>query len=147
MPQKIHYGDDLFYINLIIKTLRSGLALEIDGEFFSERFAEDCFFVERVLQRLYDFLVDNPKLINRQEQLRSFYLTLRDFIDLLDELAAASGRLAHPDQAMSQRLSELRSRQATSAETLKIGLFQGGASDASQIDIVSRDELSGLLTE
>jgi uncharacterized protein YqgQ len=147
MSQRIHVQDDLFFITLMVKTLRDGFSLEIDGEIFLEKTVDDIAFIDKALSKLYGFLDQNTHLIERKEYLRSLLQIDKQFGDLL------SGVL-NRDFSFSDALDDYRTKiSATWDEhrrlfsTIQSMLSLSGSDEFGQTDIVSHDELSGLLGE
>ena len=62
MKSKIHYEDDLFYLNLQMKWLREGLRPQIDADYFQDKFLADLRFVDATLDKVLSTLKENPNL-------------------------------------------------------------------------------------
>ncbi|MFA7567416.1 MAG: hypothetical protein WCY01_10350 [Alkalispirochaeta sp.] len=95
MSSKVHYEDNLFFLHSILRTIESGLRLDIDSEYFKDKVLEDIFFIDSSLMRTFSTLKDNAYLINRSAYLRSLRRTVRAFVDFL--IPVTSGRLGAPD--------------------------------------------------
>jgi len=147
MSQRIHVQDDLFFITLMVKTLRDGFSLEIDSEIFLDTVVDDIVFIDKALLKLNEFLDQNTHLIERKEYLRSLLQIDKQFADLL------SGVL-NRDFGFSEALEEYRSKISAIWDAhrrlfsaIQSTLSLAGADEFGQTDIVSHDELSGLLGE
>lgn len=145
MSQRIHVQDDLFFINLMVKTLRDGFSLEIDGDIFLDKAVDDIVFIDKALAKLFDFLEQNTHLIERKEYLRSLLQIDKQYADLL------SGIL-NRDYSFSEAMEDYRTKISGIWDEHR-RLFSSIQSMLSltdefgQTDIVSHDELSGLLNE
>jgi hypothetical protein len=86
MTNTINYDDNLFYLMSVTRTLRSGVQLEIDADFYLDKIVEDIFFIDRAIEQIHQTLKSNTYLINRREYLRQVMRAKRSFADLLDGL-------------------------------------------------------------
>ena len=59
MSVKVHYEDNLFFLHSILRTLESGLRLDIDPEYFKDKILEDIFFIDASLMRTFSALKEN----------------------------------------------------------------------------------------
>jgi hypothetical protein len=65
MTTKIHYDDNIFYLDSMVKTVKSGLSLDIDPEYFIDKVIEDILFLDSALLRTFASLKANFYLIKR----------------------------------------------------------------------------------
>lgn len=103
MAAKVNYGDNLFYILALTRSLRAGLQLEIDPDYFRSKMVDDIMFLHRTLEHLHEALQTNTFLIHRSEHLRELMRAKRGFADLLSEIV---------DEKLpfSRHLSEFRTK-------------------------------------
>ncbi len=117
MGAKVHYEDNLFFLHSILRTIESGLRLDIDPEYFKDKILEDVFFIDATLMRTFSSLKDNAFLINRASYLRSLRRTLRAFIDFLASVNAGKLEAAAILEAYRDRLeSSMETHQRTIRE-------------------------------
>ncbi len=147
MSQRIHVQDDLFFLTIQIKALRDGFSLEIDAEIFLEKSIDDILFIDKALLKLYEFLDTNPHLIERPEYLRSLLQLEKQYSDFLS--GSLNRDFAFSDQLEPYRvkLSAVWDEHRRLFSTIQGMLSLTGSDEFSQADVVSHDELSGLLTE
>jgi hypothetical protein len=86
LPAKIHYEDNLFFLHSILRTIESGLRLDIDPELFRDKILEDVLFVDLMILRIYASLRENDYLIQRTAYLRSLRRTVTAFMTFLDHI-------------------------------------------------------------
>ncbi|MFP4375672.1 MAG: hypothetical protein ACLFP4_01400 [Spirochaetales bacterium] len=86
MAAKVNYGDNLYYLLSMIRSLRAGLQLEIDGDYFATKIEHDLDFIHRTIEQLSEALLTNTFLINRTDYLRELMRTKRSYGDLLKEI-------------------------------------------------------------
>lgn len=146
MKNKIHYEEDLFFLNLQMKLLREGFQLQIDADFFLDKTLADLRFLDSCLGRLFSILKDNDKLIKRAEYFYNLVKAETAFTDLLQELLdgkfAFCENLAPYREDFSSRLACHRADISEIRETLKILTSE----DEGREDVITQEELH-LLTE
>lgn len=145
MGVKVHYEDNLFYLHSILRTLDSGLRLDIDPEYYKDKVLEDIFFIDATLMRTFSSLKNNGFLINRSSYFRSLRRTVTAFIEFLGRLI--EGELGFPDivESYHDRLaSTLREHQRVVREIDTIlDVFEP---DDEASDLVSSQEYDFLLS-
>jgi hypothetical protein len=147
MPAKIHYGDDIFYLQALIKAAKSGAALEIDPEYFGNRLLDDVFFLNASLNKIYASLKANEHLIRKGDYLRSLLRAKRDFAALLKNVAAKKPPGAGPAQANASRIRIWEEEQARDIGEIRAAIENRHAKDsASESDIISKEEFRFLFT-
>ncbi len=105
MASKVHYEDNLFFLHSILRTVESGLRLDVDQEFFQDKILEDIFFIDATLMRLFSSLKENPYLINRVTYLRSLRRTIVAFSDFLNQFVRGDLGFRAAAGAYSERLT------------------------------------------
>ena len=90
MNSEIHYDADIFYVSLIIKTIRQGCTLATDPNFFLDKIVEDIMFSDKALKTLMQQLNGNELLVNVEQHLRNLYLAKHDLVLLLDDMRGES---------------------------------------------------------
>jgi hypothetical protein len=144
MATRVNYDDNLFYVTSVIRTLRSGLALELDVDFFQDKIVEDIFFVDRILEQIYEALRVNSFLINRKDHLHELMRAKRNFADLLNEILEESGPFAAHLAGFAPKLSEARERHVNDITDIQ-NAMDAPADTEDQQAIVSQDEYRFLL--
>ena len=146
MTTKIHYGDNIFYLESLLKTIKNGLSLEIDPEYFTERIATDILFMGSALSRIYSSLKANSYLIKKNEYLRSLLRAKRDYVDLLDYILGKKIPFASGLEHCFPKFSVSRAEQIRNIEEIKIMIETRHREEISQAsDIISGEEFRILL--
>ena len=86
MIRNIHFDDNIFFLNSLIKALKTGLSLDIDEDYFIDKILEDLFFINNTLKRILNSLKNNSKLINQRELFRSLLKTEQKYLNLINEI-------------------------------------------------------------
>jgi len=144
MKAKIHYEEDLFYLNLQMKWLREGLLLSIDPDYFQDKILSDLRFVDATLDKIYSTLKDNPNLIRRAEYLYNLVKVEGAFLELMAQLLNASGEM---QEALAPYRSEFLQRKSShEADVDEIRtLLRLVSEEEDKEDVITADELA-LLT-
>ena len=139
MTTQTNYDDNIFYVQFLIKTLRSGLRLDLDPEYFRDKIVEDIFFVDRTIQQIYETLKVNNYLINRTDHLRELVRAKRSFCDFLEE--STNQELPFPEHlsAFASKISSTRENHARDIADIQ-GLMEGRSPAEEPKNIVSQDE-------
>lgn len=144
MSVKVHYEDNLFFLHSILRTLESGLRLDIDPEYFKDKVLEDIFFIDATLMRTFSALKENGFLIHRASYLRSLRRTVRAFTDFLVTLTAGELGITGVVEAYHDRLgSTLSAHQRVIREI--DAMLDHLEPDDEATDVVSSQEYDFLL--
>jgi len=92
MGQKVHYDNDIFFLNETIRVLGKNLKLNLDGTFFEEKVHHDILFLHDTLSNFYRALTANQLLLERAQNLRFLNKTKHLYCGLLSSII--SGELA-----------------------------------------------------
>ncbi len=107
MGKRIHFEDDIFYLNTRIRNLEDMLSLEADPDFFLERTMDDLAFIDSCLGKILKSLLANEKFIEREDQLLNLAETEDYFQRLLKTVLSGHNELCLGLQSFSDRLNEL----------------------------------------
>lgn len=145
MAIKINYEDDIFLLQMIIKTLNAAIRLEVDVELFRDRLVEDIHFIHATVQKLYRTLHENPHLIRRDEYLRAIMQTKVSFIEVLHAcLDTDTPQYVHL-AAYAGRVHSHRSEHLQDVEDIRALLQRGDDDESRHEDVVSPQEFLSLL--
>ena len=86
MAKKIHFEDNLYYLSTIVQTMKGGLSIDIDPDFFLDKTIDDLFFADSMLAKTYSLLKENAYLIRRAEHMRSLLRAKRLFTEVLESI-------------------------------------------------------------
>lgn len=146
MPQHVNYADDLYYIHTMVKSLKSGMNLELDPDVFRDKITEDILFIDSVFFRLLTFLKQNDRLIKRQEYLRMLLRALRNYDEFLGQTVAGTLPFSKHLSNLGEKLGAVREHvQEISQEIRDILREESGREDAGSI--ISPEEYEFLLQQ
>ena len=145
MTHRIHYQDDIFFLSLKIKALRSGLNLDLDENLFLEQIHQEISFMAAVIENLYLELKQSSLILGKAEILKDIQRLKTGFIRLID--CVLDGKV-HCSGALQLYFSEYERMRATfilNVEEIK-NLISGINGRSHEIEyIVSEEELRYLL--
>jgi hypothetical protein len=147
MRNTIHYEEDLFYLTLLMKTLREGLQLPVDSEYFQTKFLGDLEFVGDTLDKLFLTLKENTSLIHRSEYLYNLVKAEDTYVELLS-VALATADPGEARESLAEHRSELvrrRDGHDTDAHEIR-GMLRLVDTEEERQDVITADELA-LLTK
>lgn len=144
MPQHVNYADDLYYIHTMVKSLKSGMNLELDPDVFRDKITEDILFIDSVFFRLLTALKQKDRLIKRHEYLRMLLRALRNYDEFLGETITGSLPFSKHMSELEEKLSAVREHvQEISQEIREILKEESGREDTTSI--ISPEEYEFLL--
>lgn len=147
MAQKTHYDDNLFYLNALIKTIKNGISLEIDREFFIEKTVDDLFFLDSLLVKLYALIKENVYLIKRPEHLRSIQRSKKLFIELIETIQSKKSSFSDGLEPYFPKLTLSRDEHLRDIDEIQDTLTAGNDAAAKDtFDVISEEELKFLFT-
>ena len=146
MTSRVNYDDNIFFVHAMVKSLRSGLILDVDPELFKDKVLEDIFFVDSTLMKILSQLRDNPNLIRRAEYLKALLRVENAFLAFLSDILAAEHPLAESLTPFSHKVRACRSSHQTTHTELQ-SMLHRPEDHAPEEDVVSQEELGFLLQE
>lgn len=146
MTARVNYDDNIFFVQTMIKGLRSALALDVDPGLFKDKVLEDIFFVDSTLMKILAQLRDNPNLIRRSEYLKALLRAETSFLEFLDDILSAERPLAEGLAPFSHKIRACRGSHQTTHDELQ-SMLHRPEMHAPEEDVVSQEELGFLLQE
>ncbi len=147
MRNTIHYEEDLFYLTLLMKTLREGLRLPLDGEYFQTKFWEDLDFIGGTLDKLFLTLKENVNLIQRSEYLYNLVKAEDAYVEMITVALAAASPGEVRESLAEYRGELIRRRDSHDGDAHEIrGMLRLVDTEEERQDVITADELT-LLTK
>ncbi|MDR0628428.1 MAG: hypothetical protein LBG24_02055 [Treponema sp.] len=146
MNKHINFEDNIFLINIRLRMVQDMLVLEPDPELFLKKTMEDIDFIDDILGLLLDGLLENPHLIERNEQLVNLYDIECHFSQILIKFLTGSGNISvlrFP--VLREKIIFLQAHSMTRKELMDD--FQNKTDQSILEPLVSSEELSALLKE
>ena len=144
MAIRVHYEDDIFHIVSMIKTISSGVELDIDSDVFGDKVLEDIAFLDRVIASLADSLKENAHLIRRTEYLRSLLRAEKLFVSFLDTLIAGHTAFTIALADQKPRFIQMRDARLADSDELRT-IIENRPAEPHTPELVSDEEFSFLL--
>lgn len=145
MTRRVNYEENIFFLALVLKQLTAALKLNVDADLFRERVVGDFQFLDRSLDRLYESLKSNQRMIDRLPHLRELQRLNTTLAGLLEEVLQGRSPLADELEADIDRLRGLRESRERQLRELSQEMSRHLAGEHEQV--VSEEEFKGLLAE
>ncbi len=96
----IHYEENLFLLNDMLRTLRKGCSINIDSSIFLEYVVNQVLFINKALKDLYTSITE-ASMLKQPENLKEMIRVTGFFTDLIDELT--TGKLPFSEHIMTYK--------------------------------------------
>ena len=140
MKNKIHFEENLFFLNLLMKGLREGLMLTIDPDYFQDKILADLRFVDATLDRIFSTLKENPNLIHRAEYLYQLVKVEATFGDLLGEVLEGTGEIQEALAPYKDEFLQRRESHDSDAQEIRVLLRLVSQEDERE-DVITTEEM------
>jgi hypothetical protein len=94
MNKYINFEDTIFILNIQIRMIRDLLILDADPGLFLEKTLGDIDFIDTSLSVVLGNLMENERLIGKDELFHNLYETERRFSDVLSQMEHGSGGIS-----------------------------------------------------
>jgi hypothetical protein len=144
MHKRINFEDNIFVLNTRIRMIRDLLILDTDPELFLEKTMDDAHFIDLTLAFLLGNLLENERLIERDEQLHNLSETEQQFSEALSEILEGVGSISAVQfPVIRDKTTVLRNNSQERRKNIEHSLSR--ENKPSSEPVVSSDELSELL--
>ncbi|MDR2634081.1 MAG: hypothetical protein LBC51_10760 [Treponema sp.] len=146
MDKYFNFEDNIFLVNIRLRMVQDILVLEPDPELFLKKTMEDIDFIDDILGLLLDGLLENPHLMERNEQLVNLYDIECQFAQTLNKFLTGSGNIsALRFPVLGEKIVLLQTHSMARKKVIDDSRY---AADQSLVEpLVSADELNELLKE
>jgi hypothetical protein len=145
MPHVIHYEDDIFIIDGLVRVICDASKLEPDPEVIGDMVLAATRLADSTLRRVKDLILQNDHLVERQEYVRLLSRTTRVLSEALSDILRPGSPLAQCIASSADEMERMASAHRAAATELRDLLQEATGENASNVDLVSGDELSELL--
>ncbi|TVR01994.1 MAG: hypothetical protein EA403_09490 [Spirochaetaceae bacterium] len=145
MAIQIHYDDDLYLVQLMIKTLGSAVRLDLDPDLFAGKLVEDIDFIDGTIQALFRRLRESDRLLRRMEYLRSVLRAKHALVETIDTCLQPESPLHEALSPSSGRLRAIRIEHRDDCADIEALLSRGDEDDSDDGELVSHEEIASLL--
>jgi hypothetical protein len=145
MNKRINFEDSLFVLAMRIRMIRDLLVLDADPDLFLEKTMEDIDFIDYTLGALLKELLENSRLLERDEAFENLSELEWRFDQVLGEILSGGKSISvAPFPMLRERITIVRNR---SLERRKTADDSHSRSEGTTEPLVSADELSELLKD
>jgi hypothetical protein len=146
MNKRINFEDNIFILEQRIRIIRELLSLDPDPDLFLDTTVNDIVFIDVALATLLGNLVNNTRLLEREEELDNLSDLELLFSRVLSELLEGSGSIS--SEAFPMIREKLIFIRRSSQERRKVIDKSGVSSGQRETEpVVSSDELNELLKD
>ena len=145
MATQIHYDDDIYLLQTMIKTLNAAVKLEVDGELFADNIADNLFFVDETIQSLYRKLRESHKLLRRAEHLKSILRAKTALIETIEICLQPETTLYEPLSVHHGHFRACRNEHSDEIADIRSMLQRDETDEEVDEDLVSQEEFLSLL--
>ncbi|RKX79219.1 MAG: hypothetical protein DRP87_03815 [Spirochaetes bacterium] len=145
--EKIHYENNIQYLDMLLKTLKEGISLDIDKEYFTVKTIEDILFIDNTIDKIFTTLKENIHLSKRALYLQMILKTKQSFIDLINRILRKEYFLSEHLSPIFPKLETSRSAHRKDIKEIKNTLVSIKASGQEAEDFISQDEYKFLLSK
>lgn len=147
MEKQINFGDNIFFLTLILKDLSSGIKLSLDNDLFLDKLVEDVFFLEGSIEQVFELIKERVLLIDRLEHLKNLEKLSSDFAAFLEEIIMGDVPVAEHLAAFLEKFSGIKDHQHKLVSEVRGIIHDADQSETAEEDMVSREEFEFLLAE
>ncbi len=147
MEKQINFGDNIFFLTLILKGLSAGVRLSLDNDLFLDKLVEDIFFLEGSIEKVFELIKQRVLLIDRLEHLKNLETLSSDFAALLEEITLGNIPVAEHLAAFSDKFNSIKDNQHKLVSEIRRIIHDTDQSETIEEDMVSREEFEFLLAE
>jgi len=145
MNKRVNFEDNIFILMMRIRVIHDTIILDADPELFLEKTLDDICFTDQTLRVLLEYLVENSRLIERDELLEHFSEAEKHFSQAIQDLLNHNGSLSTREiPSIREKLLAFRNASLERRKTAE-NLSPFEDSTVSGSPIVSSDEIAELL--
>ncbi|MDR1898462.1 MAG: hypothetical protein LBQ55_00465 [Treponema sp.] len=145
MTKHINFEDNIFILNVRIRMIRDLLALDADPGLFLDKTIDDIEFIDYAMGSLLALLVENNRLLERDEELDNLSNLEWQFSQILSDFFNSAGTISAVQlPVIREKIMILRNHSLERRKTIDKSRDSGGKSAE---PLVSSDELSELLKD
>ena len=145
MPHVIHYEDDIFIADGLVRVLCDAARLEPDPDVIGDMVVATARLADSTLRHVKDLVLQNAHLVERPEYLRLLARTTMSLADALSDMLRPGAPLSQSVASSSDELERMAAAHRAAATELRDIMHESIGENTSSEDLVSGDELSELL--
>ena len=147
MTRNTNFEDDIFYLNVLIRTLGGALKLQLDGEYYLSRLKDEFVFLDQTLDRLYDAVRASAHMVRRVHHVRELRTAKMRFVELLENVIERKLAGAAYFREMLGDLRTLRDHHERDLTEMGRSLREAGDQVQQDEHMISGEEFRVLLAE
>jgi hypothetical protein len=146
MNKRINFEDNIFVLMTLVRMLRDLLTLDTDPEIFLEKTLNDMEFIDKNLDLFLGYLVENRRLIERNELLNHLSALEWQYSRVLSQYLGEGGNISAGEFPVTrERIQIFKTRSLERQKRLEAA--EGNGKNPREEPQVSSDELCELLKD
>ncbi len=145
MSHVIHFEDDIFIADGLVRVISDASRLEPDAEVIGDTILAAIRLADATLRKIKNLVIQNEHLVDRSEYVRLLARTSSALAEAISGITRPEKLLAKPITPSFDELERIASAQKALSNELFDILRETTVQNASLEDLVSGDELSELL--
>ncbi len=145
MTQYIHYEENIFMLNDLLRHIERSLKIDIDSNVFLEKIKSDLIFAEGKLSSLYEALKDSTLQLDKIQYFRHLYKTKSLSLRITDSILNKSIGRSLDFSDFLERLREAEKEQEFEQNDIESYLAKTDNSDM-DTNLISQEELMFLMS-
>ncbi len=146
MTKRVNYEDNIFFLDLILKQIKSASKLNMDAEVFYEKIIGDINFLSGTVEKIFISLKMNTQLINRLDYLKNLQKFNGQFIQFLEDTISEELPFFHHMKGHFEEFKSIKENRLQEITEIKEIIIGSLASKEEMEQIVSEEEFKYLLS-
>ncbi len=148
MAEKIiNYEDNIFYLLVLLKSIRDGARLDVDSKYFGQKLVQDLFYVATVTDDIFKPLKTNVHLLKRNNYLKDLKRLKKQYVELVDDIIENKVPQAHVFATAMDKLRDIKKTYAKDLIDIKSLLPKTAGEHGEEEHMVSEEEFKFLLVQ
>ena len=145
MTQYIHYEENIFMLNDLLRHMQRILKIDIDSNYFLEKIKSDLIFAEEKLSSLYEALKDSTLQLDKVRYFRHLYKTKSLFLEITSSILNNNTGKSLDFSDFHERLHEAEREQEFEQNDIGNYLAKTDNNDL-DTNLISQEELMFLMS-
>jgi hypothetical protein len=143
----INYEDNIFYLLVLLKSIRDGARLDVDSKYFGQKLVQDFLYIASITDDIFKPLKTNVHLLKRSNYLKDLKRLKKQYVDLIDDIIENKVPQAHIFATSIDKLREIKKVYSKDLLDIKSLLPKSASEHGEEELMVSEEEFKYLLVQ